>query len=197
MPTTRRNFLKHSAASLAVGSLATIALGAQPSSKPAAAAPKPDSKPDSKPDAKPMTKPAAKPTNPAPQSLSVLILGGTGFLGPAFTDALLARGHKVTLFNRGMREAKRREANRPSQVPDGVNVLFGNRDPEKTADDWRSADGESKTRPESPKGLHELEGKTFDAVMDTSGYYPRHVKASAELLAKSVKHYIFISTVSV
>ena len=39
--------------------------------------------------------PAAK--NPK----KILILGGTGFLGPATVDAALARGHQVTIFHRG------------------------------------------------------------------------------------------------
>src|SRR5688572_16216125 len=37
--------------------------------------------------------------------LRVLILGGTGFIGPHFVTALRAGGHKVTLFNRGRRAA--------------------------------------------------------------------------------------------
>ncbi|MFZ4574293.1 MAG: NAD-dependent epimerase/dehydratase family protein [Phycisphaerales bacterium] len=129
-------------------------------------------------------------------ALRILILGGTGFLGPACTEAAIARGHHVTHFNRGRLESKRKEAGRPSVVPDGVEILYGNRDPEKNADEWKSpADGERD--PDSPKGLSQLEGKTWDAVIDTSGYVPRIVKASAELLAKSVGFYAFISTVSV
>ncbi|MFY0529804.1 twin-arginine translocation signal domain-containing protein [Archangium gephyra] len=31
----------------------------------------------------------------------ILVLGGTGFLGPAFVTAAQARGHSLTLFNRG------------------------------------------------------------------------------------------------
>jgi 2'-hydroxyisoflavone reductase len=34
-------------------------------------------------------------------SLRVLILGGTGFIGPYFVRAALERGHKVSVFNRG------------------------------------------------------------------------------------------------
>lgn len=131
----------------------------------------------------------------AEKKLRVLILGGTGFLGPACTESLLARGHEVTLFNRGMREAMRKERGRPSQVPEGVQVLYGNRDPDKRADEWKQ--GDAGKAEDSPKGLVNLEGKTFDAVIDTSGYYPRHVKASAELLGKNVKQYVFISTISV
>ncbi|MDP7062028.1 MAG: SDR family oxidoreductase [Planctomycetota bacterium] len=45
--------------------------------------------------------------------------------------------------------------------------------------------------------LKALEGGKWDVVIDTSGYVPAHVKASAELLAENVGHYVFISTVSV
>lgn len=45
--------------------------------------------------------------------------------------------------------------------------------------------------------LDALRGRTWDAVIDTSGYVPRLVRASAELLAASVERYVFISSVSV
>lgn len=45
--------------------------------------------------------------------------------------------------------------------------------------------------------LNALVGRTWDAVVDFSGYIPRLVKKSAEILSKSVGQYIFISTVSV
>jgi 2'-hydroxyisoflavone reductase len=45
--------------------------------------------------------------------------------------------------------------------------------------------------------LDALKGKHWDAVIDDSGYVPRHVKLSAQLLAPNVQRYIFISTVSV
>ncbi len=133
----------------------------------------------------------------AARKLRVLILGGTGFLGPACTEAALARGHSITLFNRGRIEELRKDRGRPSAVPDGVEVLYGNRDPEKTADDWKSGVPGKERNDASPKGLSQLVGKSFDAVIDTSGYVPRLVKASAELLAKSVAHYVFISSISV
>jgi 2'-hydroxyisoflavone reductase len=114
-------------------------------------------------------------------SLSILILGGTGFLGPAVIDAAQARGHKVTIFNRGRRE-------KYVGTRDNIEKLYGNRDPEKHADEEKN---------EGPKGLEELKGKKFDAVVDTSGYVPRIVKASAELLAPNVGQYLFISTLSV
>ena len=45
--------------------------------------------------------------------------------------------------------------------------------------------------------LSALKGRRWDAVIDTCGYVPRVVHASAELLAPSVAHYTFISTLSV
>jgi 2'-hydroxyisoflavone reductase len=101
---------------------------------------------------------------PAPKS--ILVLGGTGFLGPHVVTQALARGHRVTLFNRGKTH--------PGLFPD-VEKLLGDRDGH----------------------LEALANRHWDAVVDPSGYVPRLVKASAELLAPSVGHYVFISTISV
>jgi 2'-hydroxyisoflavone reductase len=97
--------------------------------------------------------------------LRVLVIGGTKFLGRAFVEAALARGHELTLFNRG-------ETN-PDLFPD-VEKLRGD----------RAGD------------LSPLEGRTWDAVVDTSGYVPSVVRASAELL-RDVSLYAFVSSVSV
>lgn len=97
---------------------------------------------------------------------SILVLGGTGFLGPHVVEYAKSRGHTITLFNRGK--------TRPNLFPD-VEKLQGDRDGK----------------------LDALKGRTWDAVVDTSGYVPRLVKMSAELLAPAVKQYIFISTISV
>ena len=132
-----------------------------------------------------------------PSIKSLLILGGTGFIGPAVQEAAIARGYSVTLFNRGRAEDRRKQAGGASVVSDGVTVLYGNRDPDKTADaDNDESKGEKKD-PNSPRGLTQLEGRKFDAVVDTSGYFPRMVKASAQLLAPSARQYLFISTVAV
>jgi 2'-hydroxyisoflavone reductase len=45
--------------------------------------------------------------------------------------------------------------------------------------------------------LDGLAGRKWDAVIDNSGYVPRHVRLSAELLHASVPHYVFVSSVSV
>lgn len=101
---------------------------------------------------------------------TMLILGGTGFLGPAVVEAARAKGYTITLFNRGK--------TRPGLFPD-LEKLHGDRDPNKG------------------DGLKALEGRSWDVVIDNSGYVPRIVKASASLLAPRVKHYVFISSVSV
>lgn len=116
------------------------------------------------------------------KGLNILILGGTGFIGPDEVKSAIARGHTVTLFNRGKTEKRKGD-----QFPD-VEKLYGNRDPEKRADD---------NDPASPKGLESLKGRSWDVVIDNSGYVPRIARASAELLAPNVKQYLFISTVSV
>ena len=46
-------------------------------------------------------------------------------------------------------------------------------------------------------GLEILAGRQWDAVIDTCGYVPRLVRASAEFLKDAVKHYTFISSISV
>ena len=44
--------------------------------------------------------------------------------------------------------------------------------------------------------LSPLEGRRWDAVIDPSGYVPRVVRASVELLAAAVEHYAFVSSIS-
>ncbi len=45
--------------------------------------------------------------------------------------------------------------------------------------------------------LARLDGREFDAVLDTSGYVPRVVRGSAERLAERVERYVFVSSLSV
>ena len=141
----------------------------------------------------PAAAPGAKtPADPAPIAKKrILILGGTGFLGPKTVDAALARGHSVTIFNRGKREKVL-----PLAAAAQVEHLYGNRDPDLPADDERDADGKLLHPDGSPKGLEQLAGKTWDVVIDNSGFFPRMVGASAQLLAKQASRYIFISSIS-
>lgn len=98
--------------------------------------------------------------------MEILVLGGTRFVGRAIVDAALARGHGVTLFNRG---------SHPGAVPAGVRAIVGDRGGD----------------------LAGLRDDRWDACVDVSGYLPRQVRASAELLAEHVEHYTFVSTISV
>ena len=56
----------------------------------------------------------------APHPLDILVFGGTGFLGPRQVEYALARGHKVTLFNRGHKDA--------TLFGNRVEVLIGDRE---------------------------------------------------------------------
>lgn len=99
------------------------------------------------------------------QPKRVLILGGTGFIGPHFVKAFLDGGYQVTLFNRGKRDSAART---------DVEQLLGDRDGK----------------------LEALQGRSWDAVIDDSAYFPRIARLSAELLKPRVKQYIFISSVA-
>ncbi len=99
------------------------------------------------------------------ETKTLLILGGTRFLGPAVVDAAKRSGWKISLFNRGK--------SNPGLFPD-LEHLQGDRNGD----------------------LKSLEGRSWDAVVDTSGYFPRQVKASASLLAPRVKQYVYISSIS-
>ncbi len=96
---------------------------------------------------------------------TLLILGGTGFIGPHLTQEAQRRGWKVTHFNRGKHE--------PGGVA-GVETLIGDRNGE----------------------LDALRGRKWDALIDDTGYIPKYVKMSAELLAPSVRYCLYISSVS-
>jgi len=99
------------------------------------------------------------------KSLKILVLGGTGFIGPHVVRRALERGHQVTLFNRGRSSTE--------LFPD-VEKLVGDRD----------------------GGLDAMKSGHWDVVLDNSGYVPRHVQDSAELLKDRVERYIYTSSVS-
>jgi 2'-hydroxyisoflavone reductase len=97
--------------------------------------------------------------------LNILVLGGTGFIGPHMVSEALRRGHSVTLFNRGRTNNE--------LFPD-LEKIMGDRD----------------------GGLDGLKGRRWDAVIDNSGYVPRHVRDSARLLASNTNFYLYVSTIS-
>lgn len=97
MDTNRRDFLKLAAAgsgALGMGLVPGVGLRGQPAAV------------------------AVPPVAPAAKPLRILILGGTGFTGPFQVRYAVARGHTVTVFNRGRRQA---------DLPDAVEHLIGDR----------------------------------------------------------------------
>ncbi|MFI1253846.1 NAD-dependent epimerase/dehydratase family protein [Streptomyces netropsis] len=99
---------------------------------------------------------------------SLLVLGGSHFLGKAVAEEALLRSWEVTVFNRG----------RTGSNPDGVTALRGDRTNE--ADLERLAALGS-----------------WDAVVDTSGMTAEAVEAAARVLLSSTSRYVYVSTVSV
>lgn len=102
--------------------------------------------------------------------MRLLVLGGSRFVGRHVVDDALARGFDVTTFTRGRQ---------PDHWRGRVTMLHGDRDPAKAP------------------GLDALATGRWDAVLDTSGYVPRVVRASAELLRGRVERYLFVSSISV
>jgi nucleoside-diphosphate-sugar epimerase len=98
-------------------------------------------------------------------SRSVLVIGGTRFMGRFLAARLVARGDRVTLFNRGTR---------PDPFGDRVERLVGDR---ATGDFERL-----------------LAGRAFDAVVDMIGYERQDVARAIATFAGRVGHYLFVST---
>jgi 2'-hydroxyisoflavone reductase len=102
-------------------------------------------------------------------SRTLLILGGTRFLGPALVEAATAKGWTITLFNRGK--------SNPG--------LFKDRPIEQIHGDRNVADD-----------IKKLSGRKWDAVIDTSGYFPKQIRSLMSVLAGQVGQYVFISSIS-
>jgi len=142
MPTTRRQFVQMSAMAAGAAGLASAASG----------------------DAT---------TGPAPRasrSLKLLVLGGTGLIGPPMVEYALARGHEVTLFNRGKTNV--------GLFPD-LEKLVGDRN-----GDLASIEAEVAKK------------RRWDAVIDNTASIPRWVTQSAGLLSKSADVYLYTSSIS-
>ncbi|MEZ5965968.1 MAG: epimerase [Planctomycetota bacterium] len=104
----------------------------------------------------------------------ILILGGTGFLGPSIVRPALEREHELTLFNRGR--------SRTHLFPK-VERIVGDQDPAKG------------------DGLANLEkavadGRTWDVVIDDIAYYPALLRPRLKLLQAAASHYLIVSSIS-
>lgn len=103
----------------------------------------------------------------ATPSKKILILGGTGFLGPHVVERALGRGHVVTLFNRGQ--------SAPGLFPNA----------EKLHGDREKGD------------LSQLQGdRRWDAVVDVWANDPAVVVPMAKLLAGRTDYYHFVSSIA-
>ncbi len=99
--------------------------------------------------------------------LNILILGGTGFTGPFQVRYALARGHRVTIFNRG---------NTSIDWPGPVEELVGDR---------------------NEGNLDALKDRQWDVCIDNPTTLPFWVRDAGQMLQGNVGHFLFTSTLSV
>lgn len=118
----------------------------------------------------PAPQPAGKP-RPAEAPLDLLILGGTGLTGPHQVRYALARGHRVTLFNRGRKQP---------EWPGEVQQLLGDRD----RNDYAAIEAEI------------ARGRRWDAVIDNPSSVPAWIRDAAAVLKGHVGAYTMISSLS-
>ncbi|MEQ8770245.1 MAG: NAD-dependent epimerase/dehydratase family protein [Phycisphaerales bacterium] len=105
------------------------------------------------------------------KKLRLLILGGTGFLGPQIVRRAVANGHEMTLFNRGR--------SGPDMFPD-LEHLQGDRYSDLSALEQAVADG-----------------RTWDCVIDTFTYVPKTVTDAMDVLLPAMGQFLVVSTISV
>lgn len=110
-------------------------------------------------------------TGRAPKPLDLLMLGGTGFLGPHIVWRAQERGHNVTLFNRGRTG--------PDLFPD-LELIEGDRYADLS----------------NLKSAVE-EGRTWHGAIDTFAYVPSVVTDMMDVIRDAVQHYTMVSTISV
>ena len=108
--------------------------------------------------------------NEKSEKLRILILGGTGFLGPHQVAYAISQGHQVTTFTRGKTKPTVNK-----EYFDQVESLIGDRE----------------------NNLEALKGRKWDVVIDNSGRKVKWTEETAALLKDNVKQYIYVSSVSV
>lgn len=101
--------------------------------------------------------------------MNTLVLGGTRFIGLALVNALLARGHTVSVLNRGIT---------PGALPDRVDRLRADRD---DAAAMRSA----------------LANGYFDVTFDLSAYTVDQTRKALDAIGERAGHYVFTSSTAV
>lgn len=102
-------------------------------------------------------------------AVRILVMGGTRFVGVALTEALVAAGHEVVLFNRG---------NRPAPI-DGIQQIHGD-------------------RKDAAQLKEKLAGQQFDAVFDNNGRELSDTQPLVECLRDSnLQHFVYMSSAGV
>src|SRR5262249_34705893 len=99
--------------------------------------------------------------------MRMLVFGGTRFVGRAVVELLLARGHELTLLNRGQ--------SAPHLFPGVARLTLDRRD----------------VTPEV------LGAGSWDVVVDMNAYFPREIEAAVAALRGRVRRYVMCSTGSV
>ena len=104
------------------------------------------------------------------ESLNILILGGTSFLGPHQIAYALKRGHSISIFTRGKTKSTVHQ-----NLFSKVEHLMGDRE----------------------NDLSALKGRKWDVVIDNSGRKVQWTKDTAELLKDNVNLYLYTSSTGV
>lgn len=99
--------------------------------------------------------------------MNVLLLGGTGLISTGIVTHLLARGAKVTMFNRGQRE---------NHLPPNVEQMTGDRS------DVASFE-------------QAFVSRTFDVAIDMICFTPEQAEVDVRIFGGRCAHFIFCSTV--
>lgn len=107
---------------------------------------------------------------PSTSQKTILVLGGTNFLGPAVVRAAVVSGHSVTLFNRGITN--------PELFP-FLEKLRGLRSPATSEENW-SAVGP----------------RRWDAVIDVWPSDPAVAESAAKRLRSQTDHYLYVSSIA-
>lgn len=106
----------------------------------------------------------------SPRPKSILVLGGTFYLGPQIVSAALAEGHNVTLFNRGITNP---------QLFLEVPKLRGMR-----------------SRDTKQQNLAALANGRWDAVVDVWPSEPSLASTAAKVLHTRTDHYLYVSSIA-
>jgi len=107
---------------------------------------------------------------PVPRPKSILVLGGTSFLGPAIVEAAVVAGHTVTLFNRGITN--------PELFP-RLEKLHGFRSATAGDENWQA-----------------IGSRRWDAVIDVWPYDPALAASAAARLRNQTGHCLYVSSIA-